>query len=73
MFVKENPHRKKQKNIGETLISGRHLFQCYPKVRRLFEARRLLEEIRYLWIIIELLFKYEFKDKALQSIMYEAK
>ena len=30
-------------------FKGRRLFQCgYPKVRRLFEARRLLEEIRYL-------------------------
>ena len=34
---------------GEALIRGRRLYQCgYPKVRRLFETRRLLEEIQYL-------------------------
>ena len=34
---------------GEALIRGRRLFQCgYPKVRRLFENPRLLEEMRYL-------------------------
>ena len=34
---------------GAALIRGRRLFQFgYSKVRRLFEARRLLEEIRYL-------------------------
>ena len=32
---------------GEALIRGRCLFQCgYPKVQRLLEARRLLEEMR---------------------------
>ena len=32
----------------EALIRGRYLFQCgYPKARRLFEDRRLLERIRY--------------------------
>ena len=32
---------------GEALIRARRLVQCgYPKVRRLFEARRLLEEMR---------------------------
>ena len=32
---------------GETLIRVRHVFQCgYPKVRRLFEARDLLQETR---------------------------
>ena len=30
------------------LLEGRHLFQCgYQKVRRLSEARDLLEEIQY--------------------------
>ena len=34
---------------GEALIRGRYLFQFeYPKLRQLFEARRLLEEIRYI-------------------------
>ena len=34
---------------GAALFRGRRVFQCgYPKLRRLFEARRLLEEIRYL-------------------------
>ena len=33
---------------GEALIRGRRFFQCgYPKVRCLFEAQCLLEEIRY--------------------------
>ena len=33
---------------GATFIRWRGLFQCgYPKVRHLFEAWRLLEEIRY--------------------------
>ena len=30
------------------LLEGRRLFRCeYPNVRRLFEDRRLLEEVRY--------------------------
>ena len=34
--------------LRAALIRGRCLLQCgYPKVRRLFGARRLLEEIRY--------------------------
>ena len=34
---------------GEAFIRGRCLFRCgYPKVRRFFEAQRLLEEKRYL-------------------------
>ena len=33
---------------GEALIRGRRLFQCeYPKLQRLFEPRRLLEEISF--------------------------
>ena len=33
---------------GAALITGRRLFQWeYPKVRRLFETRRLLEERQY--------------------------
>ena len=33
---------------GEAPIRGRHLFQCgHQEVRRLFESRRLFEEIRY--------------------------
>ena len=40
----------------EALIRGRPLFQCgYPKVRRLFEARCLLEEIRYYIIIVKII------------------
>ena len=35
--------------IGAALVRGRRLFQCtYPKVRRLFEAQHLSQEIRYL-------------------------
>ena len=38
---------------GEALVRGRHLFQCgHPKEWRLFEAPRLLEEIRYAFFII---------------------
>ena len=38
---------------GEVLIRGKRLFQFgYPKVRRLFEVRRLLEEIRYEYKVI---------------------
>ena len=34
---------------GAALVKGRHLFKCgYPKVRRLFEAQCLLEEIWYM-------------------------
>ena len=39
---------------GEVLIKVRRLFQCeYPKLRRLFEDRRLLEEMQYLEFHLE--------------------
>ena len=55
---------------GEALIRGRHLFQYgYPKVRRLSEARRLLEEICYLYLI----FQFEYfvlYSSALHSMVF---
>ena len=43
-------------SLNAALIRGRSLFQCgYPKVRRLIETRRFLEEIRYVYC------NYQFK------------